>query len=157
MESKNKYGLDPSKYPANMGKAWSDDEVLQLLQGIRKKKTMEEIAEEHGRTVGGISSRLRQIATDYHNEGRPIEQIQKFTGLTTEQIQDAIERRKVGEMLRERRAKEKAAAKQIDSVSKPQKQTSIKSFTEAQPTIKDLMEILKDVQQKLTMILERNA
>jgi hypothetical protein len=157
MESKNKYGLDPSKYPANIGKPWLDDEVLQLLQGVRKKKTIEEIAEEHKRTVGGIKSRLRQIATDYHNEGRSIEQIEKFTGLTTEEITDAIERRKVGEMLRERRAKEKAAAKHIDSVSKPQKQTSIKSFTEAQPTIKDLIEILKDVQQKVTMILERNA
>lgn len=157
MEVKRLYGLDPAKYPANIGKPWLDDEILQLLQGVRKKKSMEEIAEEHKRTVGGIKSRLRQLATEYHTEGRSMEQIQKFTGLTAEEITDAIERRRVGELLRERRAKEKAAAKQIDSVSKPQVQTSITSFTEAEPTMKDVMGILKDIQQKLTMILERDT
>ena len=94
-------GLDVSSIPANMGKTWSDDEVLQLLQNIRKKKSFEEIAVEHQRSVGGIKGRLRQLAADYHNEGRPIEQIEKFTGLTAEEINDTIERRRIGEANRE--------------------------------------------------------
>jgi hypothetical protein len=153
MESKGMYGLDAAKYPANMGKAWSDDQILQLLQGVRKKKSMEEIAEEHKRTVGGIKSRLRQLATEYHTEGRSMEQIVKFTGLTAEEITDAVERRRLGQLLRERRVKEKAAAKEPQSY----RQSRITSFTEAEPTMKDLMGILKDIQQKLTTILERDT
>jgi hypothetical protein len=33
--------------PLRKGKTWSDDEVLQLLQNVRKKKSHEEIASEH--------------------------------------------------------------------------------------------------------------
>ena len=157
MESKRMHGLDASKYPANMGKAWHDDEVLQLLQQIKQKKTIEEIAEQHQRTVGGIKSRLRGLAADYHDEGRPIEQIVKFTGLTAEEITEVVERRRVGQLLRARRAEEKAAAKQSESGTKSYTQSRITSFTEAEPTMKDIMTVLKDVQQKLTMILEKNA
>jgi hypothetical protein len=44
--------------PVRMGKAWDDDEILQLLTSIRKKKTIDEISEIHQRTPGGIVSRL---------------------------------------------------------------------------------------------------
>ena len=144
-------GLDKEKYPANMGKAWLDDELLQLLQNVRKKKTHQEIAAEHQRTVGGITSRLREIAVDYHNEGRSMESIQKFTGLDKEVIEDAIKRREISERIREQKKKEKA----VQPASKPYIQQKITSFTEAEPTIKELMVILKDIQMKVDFLIER--
>ena len=144
-------GLDKEKYPANMGKAWLDDELLQLLQNVRKKKTHQEIAAEHQRTVGGITSRLREIAVDYHNEGRSMESIQKFTGLDKEVIEDAIKRREISERIREQKKKEKA----VQPASKPYIQQKITSFTEAEPTMKELMVILKDIQMKVDFLIER--
>jgi hypothetical protein len=73
--------MSASEHPANMGKPWLDDEILQLLQNIRKKKPIKEIAEQHQRTVGSITSRLRGLAADYHAEGRPIEDIMRFSGM----------------------------------------------------------------------------
>ena len=82
------YGLDSSKYPARMGKGWDQEEIVKLLDSIRNKKSIEEIATEHERTVGGINSRRRGIATDYYfNNNLSIDKIQKFTGLTGEEIE----------------------------------------------------------------------
>ena len=36
-----------SEAPARLGKAWSEEEVVQLLQNIRKKKDICEIADIH--------------------------------------------------------------------------------------------------------------
>lgn len=95
------YGLDASKHPSRIGQPWKDEEIEKLLRNIQKKKTMEEIAKEHERTIGGIYSRIREIAADYHfNDNRPIEEIQKYTGITKEEIEDAIKRRKFNEALK---------------------------------------------------------
>ena len=84
---------DPTKYPARMGKPWAEEEVVQLLGSIKKKKPMADIATEHERTVGGISAQLKRMAAEYYmNDGRTIEEIGKFTGLTTQQINDAIKK-----------------------------------------------------------------
>ena len=155
MDKKGIYGLDPEKYPANMGKAWLDEEVIQLLQEIKRKKSIQEIAEQHQRTVGGITSRLKQLAADYHEEGRCMEDIEKFTGLTQEQITETIQRRKVGKLIRERRAEEKSIAKNGESTSKQNTQTRITSFTvEKEPTMKDLMKLLNDINTKLAIIIK---
>ena len=82
---------DPLK---NKGKRWSDEEVMGVLQSIRSKKTFEEIAVEHQRTVGGIISKLREIAAIYHYENEmSMDLIKKYTGLDEETITDAILRR----------------------------------------------------------------
>ncbi len=85
--------------PARRGKAWSEEECLKLLEAVRRKETHEQIAKKHERTTGGIRSRLREIAADYHYyENRPLEDIVKITGLPIESIKDAIEKRKWREM-----------------------------------------------------------
>jgi hypothetical protein len=43
----------------NMGKPWSQEELSQLLQEIKEKKSIIDIAALHKRTQGGINSRLR--------------------------------------------------------------------------------------------------
>jgi hypothetical protein len=60
----------------NKGKSWKEDEIIQLLLEVRQKKTVQTIAEIHQRTVGGIRSRLRVLAWEYHNEGKTIDQIE---------------------------------------------------------------------------------
>ena len=141
--SKGVYGLDMSKYPSNMGKPWLDDEVLQLLQNVRKKKAISDIAQEHGRTEGGIRGRLKQLAFDYYKEGRTIEVIEKFTGLSKEDIESTIESRKIGDIIRER----KRAAKEANAAVKQENTDKV--------TMKDLMNALKSIDEKLTMLLDR--
>jgi hypothetical protein len=142
--------MSSTENPANMGKPWLDDEILQLLQNIRKKKPIEEIAQQHQRTVGGITSRLRGLAADYHAEGRPIEDIIRFTGLTEEVINETVARRKNAEENRIKRAESKAAGRAEKFVKKYQVISSASS-----PTMTDVLEILVDIQEKLAFILER--
>ena len=92
--NKTYYGLDASKYPARFGQPWKDEETIKLLRSIQKKKPLEEIARGHERTVGGITAQLKKLAVEYHfNDNRPIEEIQKFTGLSKEIIEDSIRKK----------------------------------------------------------------
>jgi len=77
---------------AMKGKKWEDDEVVKLLASVQKKKSFYQIAEEHQRTLGGITSQLKKMAYEYYEEGRNMEEIIKFTGLTQEDIDDSIKR-----------------------------------------------------------------
>jgi hypothetical protein len=83
----------PGKYPERMGQAWLHDEEHKLLTSIREKKSIEEIAQEHKRTYSAIKCKLRSFAFDYYCDNKSIEQIQKYTGLSEQEIKDAIERR----------------------------------------------------------------
>ena len=77
------------------GKPWIKDEIMQLLHRVAMKKSITEIAAEHQRSTGGITSRLQEIAADYHYENKmSMEDIKKFTGLSEDVILDAISRRK---------------------------------------------------------------
>lgn len=139
------YGLDGSKHPSRIGQPWKDEEIEKLLRNIQKKKTMEEIAKEHERTIGGIYSRIREIAADYHfNDNRPIEEIQKYTGLTKEEIEDAIKRRKFNEALK----KPHVSLQPKPVIEKPKEQEM--------PTMFEVVSLLKDIQGKLNLLLERD-
>jgi hypothetical protein len=140
--------------PARLGKLWSEEEVVQLLQNIRKKKEINEIAKIHQRSEGGIRSRLRELAADYHfNDKRPIEEIQKFTGLTVEVINDAIQRRKNKiEVYESRKQQEPIRVKQ--SVNAVSKYDFIDDSAIGEPTMREMMTVMLDVQRMLRTILE---
>jgi ATP-dependent DNA helicase PIF1 len=75
----------------NKGKRWTDEEIIQLLTSARKKKTHEELAVAHGRSKNSIFQKLKSLALDYHEgEGKTVEEIQRFTGLSKEVIEQAI-------------------------------------------------------------------
>jgi len=134
------YGLDPSKYPARIGKPWKEDEILKLLNSIKQKKSIETIAAEHERTVGGINSYRRKLAVDYHfNDQRPMEQIERFTGLTREEIEEAIQRH---------------ASKPS---KKPKNQEEEVQEEQPGPTMTEVMAALKDIQVKLNYLLDKVA
>jgi hypothetical protein len=87
---------NPVKYPANIGKVWLDDEIVRLLKSVKDKKTHNEIATEHGRTLGGIVSRLKSIAADYYfDDLMSIDDIQQMTGLNKKKISNAIANREL--------------------------------------------------------------
>jgi hypothetical protein len=127
------YGLDKSKYPGRMGKAWYDEEVIQLLTSIRNKKSMNEIATEHERTLGGIRAKLRGLAADYYlNDKKPISEIIQLTGLERDVIIDAIEKREYRVELKDK--------KKGESVEQPQV---------LPPKVDSILEILKDINERL--------
>lgn len=67
----------------------------------------------------------------------------KFTGLTKFEVDNAVEDRRISEENREYRERKKAA--------------KLRAFTESEPTMKDLMLILKDIQTKLTLLISAVA
>jgi hypothetical protein len=128
---------DPIKYPARMGKKWEDDEVVKLLRSIQKKKSISDIATEHQRTIGAINAERRKLAADYwFHDKRPIEEIIKFTGLTKEEIEDTIKRR--------------TAAREFKA-----KQTVTEDLVEIPSDMKEVIILLKDIQSKLSFLMEK--
>jgi len=153
------YGLDGSKYPARMGKAWAEEEVSQLLSLVRKKKTIEEIASEHERTTGGINAKLKDISADYwFNNKLPIEKIQKFTGLSEETIKDAIERRSFVQKIKERKKDLKEYAKmpnQLEAYTESlsgEKSEIAELKNEIQQLKKEIQDMKNDTKEVLSLI-----
>lgn len=134
---KQRHNIDLSKYPSRIGQPWEDDEIVKLLTSVQKKKPIEQIAAEHKRTVNGINIRLRELAADYHfNDNRPIEEIQKFTGFTKEQVEEAI-------------------LKRVNRGIRASHIANTKPVKEAPPTMTEVVSLLKDIQAKLNVLLQK--
>jgi hypothetical protein len=128
---------DPSKYPARMGQKWEETEINKLLALVQNKKSIHEMALEHERTEGSIRAQLRNLAYEFSfYEKRPIEQIMKFTGLTKDEIEDAIARR----------------AAKVDTSSKKIKMTKSTKISDLSGDLK----ILADIIEKKKFIISQN-
>jgi hypothetical protein len=122
----------------NRGKSWKEDEVIQLLLEIRQKKTVQTIAEIHQRTVGGIYSRLRQLAWEYHNEGKTIDQIERYTGLPEFEIRKTIAAHHNAKLANEKRSEAKKTIRENNNL--------VKSNTNI---LEEILSTLKDIKQLL--------
>ena len=134
--------------PARHGKSWSDEEIQKLLQAVRRKENHAQIATAHERTQGGIRSRLRELAADYYfNDNRPLDDIEKFTGLDLETITDAIARRQYAMDMKEKKIRSQVLAKPavIPIVSEPQQKREYMTglLVEIRDMMKEMLEILK--------------
>lgn len=150
---KNKvmYGLDASKYPSRMGQSWKKEEVTKLLTSIQEKKSIEEIAKDHDRTEGGIRSYLNKIAVDFHlKDNKPMEEIQKVTGLTEEQIKEALKRHETKESV-----KESAKTLRLETKEALKVTTTEKDPEDRLPSMLEVVTLLKDIQRKLNLLLEK--
>ena len=117
-----------NKYPSRVGKNWDEDEIHKLLQSIQNKKPISDIATEHQRTSGAISSELRKIAADYwFNDKKSIEEISEITSLSINEIEYTLKRR------------------------------TTKNVTEAKVPYekKEVIILLKDIQSKLSILIEK--
>ncbi|WP_406089485.1 sigma factor-like helix-turn-helix DNA-binding protein [Streptomyces sp. NBC_01013] len=48
---------------ARRGRAWSDEEDVELVEGVREGLALAELAERHGRTTGGVHARLDRFVS----------------------------------------------------------------------------------------------
>lgn len=75
------------------GRAWSSEEENKLIEEI-KTLDVEEIANLHQRTVGGINSRLRHIGCRLLQEGMVIHDVSKMLNLSEKTLQKSMNMRK---------------------------------------------------------------
>lgn len=81
---------NPNKYPQRMGVAWNKEELNKLLTSIQEDETIEEIAVKHQRTVGGIKSKLLQLAVNYYTNNMAIEEVTKITRVGKSEVEEAV-------------------------------------------------------------------
>ncbi len=79
--------------PSAFGSKWSDSEEKQLLDELARNIDIQTIAEKHGRTLGGINSRIREIAYKMYISNFTVDKIIEATKMTKEHINEMIERR----------------------------------------------------------------
>lgn len=104
-----------------MGKAWTDEEALSLLTKIQRGRSIYDIAIKHQRSYGEIHSKLYELAAQYYYyENRQVDEIKSFTGLSTDQIMQAIR-------IWYYRMK----------------------YVRREPTLSEIMDVLKDIQARL--------
>lgn len=137
--------------PSNMGKKWNDEEEATLLDELEKDMDMNQIAQNHKRTVGAISFRLEDIAYKMHSKEVSMEEITRKTRLTEERIGETIQKR---QQARQRQRQEQKQP-QPQPKSKPEESeiaelkneiVHMKSeITELKGSIKELIEMMKAV------------
>lgn len=89
-------GLENAQKPVVQRKRWTDEEEIQLLTLLRKKKPIDEIAALHGRTQTAINLKRQSLAAEYHfNEGRSNQDIQKIMRMTASEVDRAIAKHSV--------------------------------------------------------------
>lgn len=72
--------------PENFCKRWTPAEMRLVLSKSTAGIPIKTIAEEHGRTTGGIRSRLMLIAFAFVSEGKTISETARLTGLKASDI-----------------------------------------------------------------------
>jgi hypothetical protein len=94
---------------SRVGVRWFPDEDEKLLQEINEKKTFEEIALEHKRTITGIKARVisQIIYSKYKNENKDIDDLSNEFKINNEMINKYINKI-------ERKNKDKDIDKDID-------------------------------------------
>jgi len=142
--------------PARMGKPWEEAEVAKLLAATQKKMPIAAIAAEHERTIGAIISFRRKLAGDYHfNEKKSLEEIVGLTGLSKDEVEDAIKMREI-RIKTDAQIKSCAEENKIEGVAKQAKERRAKP-SKGEPTMAEVVAILKDIQSKLSTLLEKVA
>jgi hypothetical protein len=85
---------NPDKvYPTNFYKNWTVDEENTILEELSKDMDISAIAEAHERTLGSITSRIKDIAYRMHIKSVSMEEIMQKTKLNNIEILDHIARK----------------------------------------------------------------
>jgi hypothetical protein len=86
---------NPDKeYPSNTGQKWSNEEETLLLEELSENNDIQQIAQSHNRTIGGINARRRQIAYKLYINNTSMEEIILKTKLDKDQILKTINKQK---------------------------------------------------------------
>lgn len=71
--------------PSRHGKRWSKDEETKLFKELKDNMTIDNIADIHERTKGGIQSHIEKISVDMYNKGIDKEKIKELTKITLDE------------------------------------------------------------------------
>lgn len=136
----------------NMGKAWKDEELLQLLKEVKSQMTKQDIATAHKRTVGGIISRLKSLAADYYlNDSKPINEIMVITGLPKDVIIDAISKKEYRDELKDKKAKENKVSEE-DILSK-----TLKTKPNESSELQEILILLKSIEARVEKYVKEKS
>jgi hypothetical protein len=120
-----------------IGEAWTSEEETQILSKLAQQISLQDIANDHGRTIGSIKSRLKSIAVEMVEKQIPFEQIQTITSITQKEIEDYLEKKKTYQ-------EKKEPAKETHS-----HETITKSdFMEMKCLLYEIKDLLKIISQK---------
>jgi hypothetical protein len=78
--------------PINHCQRWPQEEEEKLLMAIDSGFPNEIIAETFGRSIGGITSRIRVNALRLYKDGKTFEEIKKITKLSDKKLNECISR-----------------------------------------------------------------
>ena len=134
--------------------AWNEKDDAMLLQHIAKKHCIEEIARILQRPSNVVYFNRTRLAARYHNEdGDDAEDIQALLGMTAAEVESAftLYPAKTPKVAVAKRERERKRNKEVVT-------TTVVPLTEIihkEPTMSELMVVLKDIQTKLQYILTR--
>jgi hypothetical protein len=89
---KRKIIIKNKENPINHCQRWLQEEEEKLLMAIDSGFPNEIIAETFGRSIGGITSRIRVIAVRLYKDGKTFEEIKKITKLSDKKLNECISR-----------------------------------------------------------------
>lgn len=135
---------EDKEYPSNMGKKWSDEEEILLLEELNNNIDIEIISQKHNRTIGGINSRRREIAYKMYLTNISIEEIIRQTKLDNNSIEETIKKK-------QNNNSKKITTKEIDNVF-----ISInkKDYIELQKDVTNMKNDIKQIKNTLEELVE---
>jgi len=143
---------DDKEYPTKMGQKWTNTEEMALLKELNENIDIEEIAQKHERTIGGIHARCRDIAYQMYLNNTPFEEITKQTKLDYNSILLTIEKKEQTSKDRDRdRNRNKKQMTPIDNVF-----ISINKndYTQLQSDVKNIKNDIKEMKHTLGELVE---
>ena len=134
---------NPDKeYPSALGKLWTSEEDTQLLEELSQNLDKEEIAKNHNRTIGGINSRIRDVAYKMYKNNMSVEEIMEKTKLVEEQVSALSQKRR-------RRTNSRSNTTRTDDNNT--------NISHLENDIVELKEQLRIVNEKLSSVLEQSS
>ena len=134
----------------NKGKPWTSEEMDTLLSGFRAKKTDNEIAEAHGRSVNAIRFKVLGYACDkVLKEGKTKEEVVLDLGLSEADLQKELDKRTMPRPVAN--AVAKAAAK-AESKAEPKKKIVVVKKKDQTSSADDLSEIWSSVNRLQSLV-----
>ncbi len=77
--------------PARQGQSWTSDEEQHMLKRLSAGVSTKDIAQELGRTIGGIVARQKHIARKLVRSGKTIEEVAMLTNLSPKVIRESLD------------------------------------------------------------------
>jgi len=140
--------------PSNFGRKWTETEERQLFLELEHKMPLENIAQRHNRTPGGITSRIREIVYRLHADGASLDEIINKTKLEGGMIRDIIGKRITGNNTIRNAETENNDGNQVEGqiTSHENNNTRKSNLASARKTTRIDADILTRMENEITMM-----